>query len=321
MSNTDDMSRLRRLALAIIAAALVTAPVASTASRGGPTVPSMLDLESQQVVCEGNEVQGNGQLTGPAATSTAHLTGTPSRIRLEVRVMLDLEEGVEVARIDRSTEEGEAEYQAAGDALYQKMLDLFEVSPQSYTPLGVDMTFVGWDLLAPLKTDGTPRTRTTETQEILDLAKAQYGGQRPEGADVVYIASDLDLMAIGTNAVAGQADCIGGVANPRDAFAVGEVGDNLVDPKDGIPIGPVNFYRDFAAKIMAHEVGHLMGGHHHYQECGTPGSVQSAVGRSELGACTLMTNAVDFQTLPFSTLNGIVVRGHAEQFAAAPAIP
>jgi hypothetical protein len=47
--------------------------------------------------------------------------------------------------------------------------------------------------------------------------------------------------------------------------------------------------------------------------------VQSAVERGENGPCTLMTNAVDFQTLPFSNLNGIVVRGHAETFLTRPA--
>ena len=107
----------------------------------------------------------------------------------------------------------------------------------------------------------------------------------------------------------------GGVGNPENAFAVGEIGDALVAPKDGIPIGPVTFYRDFAAKVAAHEIGHLLGGHHHYQECATPDPVVSAVARAEVGACTLMSNAVDFQTLPFSTLNGVVVRGHAEAYA------
>jgi hypothetical protein len=310
------------LALALL---LVTALVAPTAATTGtvagrsvaepaPGPRGIIDADEVQVVCEGSELAGNGQLTGPDQLSTAHLLGTPERISLDVLVVLDLAEAVDVARIDRSTEAGEAAYQAAGDALFQRVVDLLEVAPQPYEPLGIDLVWAGWDLLEPL-VDGAPRQRTTESQGIIDLARAQYDGARPDGADVVYVATDLDIQALGQTAVAGQADCIGGVGDPAHAFAVGEVGDALVHPKDGIPIGPVTFYRDFAAKVAAHEIGHLMGGHHHYQECATPAPVTTAVARTEVGACTLMSNAVDFQTLPFSTLNGAVVRGHAEAYA------
>jgi len=298
--------KIMRLASALVAVVALAGTAAAPRADAGRSLPTMFDIEEQAVDCEG------AQLTGPEATSTAHVTGGADRISLDVFVVLDLEQSVDVARLGKGTQA----YLAAGNQLYAGVLDLLEVVPQSYEPLGIDLRFVGWDLLAPLDQTGAERERTVESQEIIDLAKAQFGGQRPAGADVVYVATDLDIAALGSNAVAGQADCIGGVANPDAAFAVGEVGDALVPPKDGIAIGPVSFYRDFAAKVAAHEIGHLMGGHHHYQECGTPGPAQSAVTRAEVGACTLMSNAVDFQTLPFGTLNGIVVRGHAESFAS-----
>lgn len=293
-----------RLVPALAVVATLAGMAASPTPAAGRSLPTMFDLEEQPVDCS------QAQLTGPEATSTSHLLGADI-IELEVLLVLDLEQSLDVARLGPKSAAGKA----AGDRLYAEVLDLLEVTPQPYEALGIAVTFVGWELLNPLDAEGQVRERPVESQEIIDLAKAQFGGKRPAGSDVVYIATDLDIEALGTKAVAGQADCIGGVANPDGAFAVGEVGDALVPPKEGLPIGPVTFYRDFAAKVAAHEIGHLMGGHHHYQECGTPGAVVSAAGRLEVGACTLMSNAVDFQTLPFSTLNGIVVRGHAESFA------
>ena len=316
-----NLLRAAALTLLLVLMTAVTPVTALTPSSGasGRSVAAPLEdaIEiidaDEQVVCEGTELDGNGQMTGPEAYSLSHVTGEPTPIALDVLLMLDMDEAVSIARIDRSTPEGEAAYFAAGEELYQQVTDLLAVAPTSYEPLGIQLNWVGWDLLRPLAADGTPRTRTTESQEIIDLAKEQLGGKRPDGVDIVYVVSDVDLTALGTNAVAGQADCIGGVANPENAFAVGEIQHELIPP-EGLQIGPITFYKDYFAKIAAHEIGHLMGGHHHYQECGTPAPVQSAVERGENGPCTLMTNAVDFQTLPFSNLNGIVVRGHAETF-------
>ena len=64
----------------------------------------------------------------------------------------------------------------------------------------------------------------------------------------------------------------------------------------------------FAAKTFAHEVGHLMGAHHHYANC-----AEAAVPGA--APCTLMFNFVDIQKLQFSTLNSLVVRGHAQLYA------
>ena len=297
------MTRTRSFATALVTLAigLLALPsgasprtVAAVDASADPGVAgAILDLEAQQVDCDG------AQLTGPDSTSVAHVTGEAEAITLEVLLVLDTVDVPGVA--------------ALGDALFADVVDLLEVAPQPYAELGIDLVWAGWDLLDATVADLAGRT--TESQEIIDLARGQYGGVRPDAVDIVYVATDADIQALGQTAVAGQADCIGGVGNPENAFAVGEIGDALVDPKGGIPIGPVTFYRDFAAKVAAHEIGHLMGGHHHYQECATPGPVTSAVARAEIGACTLMSNAVDFQTLPFGTLNGVVVRGHAEAYA------
>lgn len=292
--------------LAVLVAALLAVPSGATTT-ATPAEAAIFDLEVQQVDCDG------AQLTGPDSTSVEHVVGDADTIVLEVLLVLDTVDVPRIAALDDGTDAGRADYLSAGDALFADVVDLLEVAPQPYVDLGIDLDWVGWDLLDATVSDLAGRT--TESQEIIDLARAQHGGARPDDVDIVYVATDADIQALGQTAVAGQADCIGGVGNPENAFAVGEIGDALVDPKDGIPIGPVTFYRDFAAKVAAHEIGHLMGGHHHYQECATPGPVASAVARAEIGACTLMSNAVDFQTLPFSTLNSVVVRGHAEAYA------
>ena len=272
---------------------------------GGGTAPApgvhgIIDVEGlmRDVDCD------EAQLTGPAATSTEHVTGEPDRIALDVLTVVDVAEGAEIAAIADPEERAAAE-----QALFDEIREGLLVGQQSYAPLGIDLVLERFDLLAP-----TRETRTDNAEEIIALAKAQYGGQRPADVDVVSVVTDLDIQVPGVgNAVAGLADCIGGVALPDRAFSVSETG--VLTGDEGIPVGPVTFYKDLTAKITAHEIGHLMGGHHHYQECGT--GLPVAVGRGELGPCTLMTNAVDFQTIPFSTLNGVVVRGHAETWATA----
>lgn len=153
--------------------------------------------------------------------------------------------------------------------------------------------------------------RTTDSQSIIDLSKEKFGGTRPDGFDIVYTLTDLDMTAPSLgSAVAGQADCIGGVRYDQHAFAVGEI-----SQVEDLAAGPLTFYHAATSKIAAHEIGHLMGAHHHYQDCveGIPTETEEG----EVSPCTLMTNAVDFQSLNFSVIEAAVVRGHATDFAAA----
>ncbi|HVE74337.1 MAG TPA: zinc-dependent metalloprotease family protein [Mycobacteriales bacterium] len=286
------------------AAATPTRPAIELNADGPrPGVHGIIDVEHlmEDVDCE------TSQLAGPAATSTAHLTGAKA-ISLDVLVLVDVARGAEIAATrDRKARE------AAERKLYASVRKSLIVGTTSYDPLDITLKYDDFALLQPL-VKGKPRVRTDDPEKIIALAKTQLGGKRRGDVDVVYVVTDRDLRVAGFgNAVAGLADCIGGVALPDRAFAVGETG--VLTDDGGRGIGPVTFYKDLTAKIAAHEIGHLFGGHHHYQECGT--AAPTAVGRGELGPCTLMTNAADFQTFPFSTLNSIVVRGHAEKWAVA----
>lgn len=251
----------------------------------------------------------------PESLGVAGVTDDGRTIQLDVKLMIDFAEGAEVARLKRDAATAEAAgntsqaetLRAQADAKFTQLVDeargMINAGKTSYAPLKISLNFVAPELLAPERA-----SRTVDAQSIIDLAKAQLGGARPAGIDLVYTLTDLDMTAPGLgNIVAGLADCIGGVRYPTRAFAVGEISED-------IPIGPVTFYYEATAKIAAHELGHLMGAHHHYQDC-VEGIPSELVEAGEPSPCTLMTNFVDFQSLNFSVLEGAAVRGHAVDFA------
>ncbi len=142
----------------------------------------------------------------------------------------------------------------------------------------------------------------TDSSALIDEAKRHFGGQRPAGTDAVYVITSKDLVSGGSNTVAGQTDCIGGVAFSDKAFAVGEA---LADAP--INAGVVTLEKTLAAKVLGHELGHLLGAQHHYANCGEAAP-------SGDGPCTLMFNDVSLQGLKFSTLNASVIRGAAQTY-------
>jgi hypothetical protein len=85
---------------------------------------------------------------------------------------------------------------------------LFSKAAEAYAPLGIDLA-PRFRVIRPVPDlDG-------RSERYLTWLKEQMGGRRPAGTDVVYLATHHYLGS------AGQADCIGGVADPRRAFAVG----------------------------------------------------------------------------------------------------
>lgn len=177
----------------------------------------------------------------------------------------------------------------------QQVLD---IAKSSYAPLGITLS----------PTFQSVSFSGTDAQGLIDQSKALFGGDRPPGADLVYTLTNKDIQAGGQTAVAGLADCIGGVAFADRAFGVGE--NFSVDEAAvmGIPVSG-----NLTAKVTAHELGHLMGGHHHYANC-VEGLLSEFPG--ELSPCTLMINAVDLASINFATLNTTVVKGHAQLYAA-----
>ena len=187
-----------------------------------------------------------------------------SPVQLDVRVLLD---GVTEQR-------GEA---------------IMSIAAELYSPLGITLA----SSFEAVQFTGAAAA------DLIDEAKVYYGGVRPDGIDVVYVLTTKDMGAL-----AGLADCIGGVKYADRAFGVGTAIDST--PLDLLLY---TLYTDTAARTTAHEIGHLLGAHHHYANC-----VESALNVG--GApCSTMFNISGFDSGVFSLLNGVVIRGHTQAYA------
>jgi len=241
----------------------------------------------------------------PAAIDVKGVTDDDRQVKLDVKVPIDVAEGAEIARLLADPDpDVAAEGQAMFDELAGKAHGILDAAITTYASLGVELR-LQYDLLMPL-VNGEPRQRTTDIDEVIALAKQNYGGRVPAGMDAVYAVSDLDL----SGAVAGKADCIGGIRYADRSFAAGEIDLNEVPLQFG-----VTMFQDMSAKILSHEVGHLLGAHHHYSNCAE--GVPTETVDDALSVCTLMINDIGLASLNFSTFNGAVVRGHAVDFASS----
>jgi hypothetical protein len=131
----------------------------------------------------------------------------------------------------------------------------------------------------------------TDADAMIQESKDAVGGGRPAGADLVFTFTDKNMTGgVFGDGVAGMVDCVGGVVDPDRAFGVGEMDDDDYD----------------STVIAAHELGHLLGAHHHFANCAESDHLQ--------GACTVMINDIGLASLRFSSINGGLIRGHAETY-------
>ena len=153
------------------------------------------------------------------------------------------------------------------------------------------------------------------TTEIIDQTKNLLPRRRvPDEFDVVELLTHRDIEALGLKAVAGQAECIGGARYKEHSFNVSEAQQDV--DQAGVTFGPLRLVPHFAAKITAHEIGHLFGGQHHFANC-VEGLHSDAATGGDSSPCSLMFNSADFIALRFGTVNGRIVRGYALMYAAA----
>jgi hypothetical protein len=234
----------------------------------------------------------------PAAIDVKGVTDDNRTVKLDLAVPIAVAESAEIqALLADSDPARAAEGQARFDALVQKVHGILDAAITTYAPLGVDLR-MHYDLMV---------SRTTNIDELIAHGKQHFGGRLPQGIDAVYSITDLDV----SGSVAGKADCIGGIRYADRAFAAGEIDLNEA---------PLNFFgvtmfQDISAKILSHEVGHLLGAHHHYSSCveGIPTETVA----DALSVCTLMINDIGLASLNFSSLNGAIVRGHSVDFASS----
>ncbi len=172
---------------------------------------------------------------------------------------------------------------------------------RSYAPLGITLL----PRYRLVKAVPDPKGNTVVA---LTWLKAQFpGGRRPTGVDIVYLSTHHYF------GVAGQADCIGGVAYPEHAFAVGMTSfDGVVGASIGGVDEPEPPLQDGGGKLAAHEIGHLMGAHHHYGAY----CVGGASADDPAHPCEVMFTVLKAGLgSKFGPVNAAVVRDHAERFA------
>lgn len=169
----------------------------------------------------------------------------------------------------------------------------------------------------PLRIRLTPTFRVVPVPELdgygssyLEWLKSAVGGTRPPGFDVVYLATRHRISAVG------QADCIGGVAYDSEAFAVGMLTwtDLVGVTIEGYPLPQGPPVPEAGAKIAAHEIGHLLGAHHHFGQCG-PGMPPD----DPVHPCDVMlTVSPQNLGLYFGPVTGKVIRHYAMTYARQP---
>jgi hypothetical protein len=186
---------------------------------------------------------------------------------------------------------------------------------RAYQPIGIDLRprYAAVNVQSDGSTEGADgkQWQTASSTRAMTVAKNAVGGKAPAGVEVVYLLTAKELYTgddqpddeSRSYALAGLADCIGGIAYRHRAFAIGERL-TLGEQPEGISVAD-----HLPGKILAHEVGHLLGAHHHYANCIE--NVPAAATRPATDVCTLLFNDVSVVSLHFSAVNRAIVRGHA----------
>ena len=170
-----------------------------------------------------------------------------------------------------------------------------EVTRGAYERIGVRMK-VRYDIVVPPAWPSGAFDQPS-ADEIFEFVKGHYGGKRPAGVDLVYFMTRYWSGGI--------ADCIGGVRFPDQAFAIGSI-DYSIEGAVPSPTGNEGV-------IAAHELGHLLGAHHHYSNCTE--ALPSGATRGDYNACTTMSPLATTASSTIGLLEASYIRHYAAEYA------
>ncbi len=182
----------------------------------------------------------------------------------------------------------------AGDLAAAK--EHLAVTRGAFERIGIKLK-VRYDVVVPPGTWGTGFFNEPSGDEIFAFMKDHYGGARPAGVDLVYFMT--------RHWSGGMADCVGGVRSPESAFAFGSM-DYKIAGLTEVPTADEGV-------IAAHELGHLLGAHHHYSNCTE--ALPSGALRGDFNPCTTMSPAAATASSTFGLLERSFVRYYVEQYA------
>jgi hypothetical protein len=194
------------------------------------------------------------------------------------------------------------------DVSRQRAHAVMKRAAETYAPLDIELVVTRYQRVRFTSDQPRPggEIPSAEDQDLFTQMKEVMDGTRPKGSDVVHLLTGKDVYYMDGGqpsfGLAGVADCIGGVRYANRAFSFSE---GTGEYQSGA--------RDLSGIIAAHEIGHLMGAHHHYGNCGQG----SPVMQENETPCTVMWPfVIAWNAGNFGTLEGAVVRGHAVDFAA-----
>lgn len=175
----------------------------------------------------------------------------------------------------------------------QRALELAELAAKPFGEIGVILVY-SFEQVA---------FQGVEVDELLAQARERFGGARPSGIDLVHLITAKNVLYKGTDTYAGGADCVGGIRFPERGFSFSE-DDPTVERRGYYGLRP---YPYWSAVVMAHEIGHEMGAHHHDGNC-----VEGATA-DPLTPCTVMEVAIQFRGLHFGTAERTAIRALAPE--------
>ena len=175
----------------------------------------------------------------------------------------------------------------------QRAAEVMAAAARSYAPIGISLQ----PTLRMVRMTGDGN----DAGALLDEAQAMYGGTVPAGFDAVHVFTSKPIAGWGL------ARCIEGVGTQNDAYSVSEDAEGQAPKITGETQMPW-LWGDLTALVVAHELGHLMGGRHELANC-AEGVTQPDLPRP----CTLMDTSLTMSP-DFSTANAAVVRQLALRF-------